>query len=315
METILEKKDSDMPSDKKPFVAVYMISYNHEPFIEKAIESVMMQQTHFDVQLFIGDDCSKDATQAICSTMSDKYPGRIQLFLNKKNVGANQNAKQIFDATYNSGAQYIALLEGDDYWTDPLKLQKQVDFLEQHQECIFCFHNAFVEADNSKKNKESYPRNVEKEVLEAKDFFKIPTIPTASVMFRSIHFVPLNHSHGDFLLYCELLSKGKAGYINETMSAYRLHGGGVSAAYDSNAYLEKRIGEMQIEKKISFFSTAVKTEIDSIQTEHILHYLNKNRGQLKASQKRTYLSILLRNKKFYSQNRSAYFTLFRTLLK
>ena len=312
-----EKQDLAMQSgDKKPFLAVWMVTYNHEAYIEKAVESVMRQQTNFNFKLFIGEDNSSDSTASICKDLKEKYPNEIQLFLNEMNIGANRNAFQIYEACNHSGAKYIALLEGDDYWTDNSKLQKQVDFLEQNQECIFCFHTALVHSDAQEKNQKYYPKDVTKELLDAGDFFQITTISTASVMYRNFGFLPrFNHSHGDFLLYCELLSKGKAGYINEIMSSYRLHEGGISSAYNSNVYLEKRIDELQFESKVTVFSAAVKSQIGAILTEHILHYLNKNRNQLTRIQKRKYATILIHCKGFYSLTLKSYSTLFRTLLK
>ncbi len=299
-----------MESKEKLQLVVWMVTYNQERYIEQAIESVMMQKTNFDYKLLIGEDFSKDATRAICQELKKKYPQRIELFLNDKNYGATFNGRQMYQKCFDTGAKYVALLEGDDYWTDANKLQKQVDFLEKKEDCIFCFHNATIDAAPEK----VYPKNVEKEIVNAKDFFQIATIPTASVVYRNFNYVPSDHSHGDFILYCELLSKGNAGYLNQTMAAYRMHGGGISAAYDSNVYLEKRIGELQIEMKIPSFSTSVKEEIGAILIMHILHYLNKNRGQLNGSQKKKYLGIALKCKNFYTQNLKTCFTLLRTLL-
>ena len=100
----------------------------------------MLQKTNFDFKLFIGEDSSTDSTRKICKQIKEKYPDKIELLLNEKNVGPNKNAKQIFKKSFDSGAKYIAICEGDDYWTDPLKLQKQVDFLEANPDYVLCFH-------------------------------------------------------------------------------------------------------------------------------------------------------------------------------
>lgn len=113
--------------NKKPLVSVWMITYNHEKFIAQAIDSVIMQKTNFDYEIVIGEDCSTDRTREIVLEYKAKHPDKFKLLLQEKNVGMMQN----FIVTLKTcNGKYIALLEGDDYWTDPLKLQKQVDFLQ-----------------------------------------------------------------------------------------------------------------------------------------------------------------------------------------
>src|SRR5271157_958173 len=123
-----------------PLVAVFMVTYNHEQFIAQAIESVMMQKTNFPYKLFIGEDCSTDGTADICRNLKSKYKDRIELHINQKNLGASPNSNQLLEVCYRSGAKYVALLEGDDYWTDKQKLQIQVAFLEANPEYGSCCH-------------------------------------------------------------------------------------------------------------------------------------------------------------------------------
>src|SRR5687768_16687744 len=110
-------------------VSVAMITYNHEAFVAQAIESVLMQKTDFDFELVIGEDCSTDKTREIVNGYKSKYGERIRVLLPAKNLGINRNLKQTLLACQG---RYIALLEGDDYWTSSLKLQKQVNFLDTH---------------------------------------------------------------------------------------------------------------------------------------------------------------------------------------
>ncbi|MCF6185625.1 MAG: glycosyltransferase, partial [Bacteroidales bacterium] len=112
-------------------VSILMLTYNHEKFIAQAIESVLMQKVSFNYELIIGDDCSQDNTQKIIREYQKKHPDIIKPVLRTKNIGANNNFVDIFK---KATGKYIALLEGDDYWTDPNKLQKQVDFLEANPE-------------------------------------------------------------------------------------------------------------------------------------------------------------------------------------
>eukprot|EP01136_Pigoraptor_vietnamica_P036997 Opistho-1_new@104331 len=153
MEMDLENQVSDMPFGMKASkisIAIWMVTYNHENYIAQAIESVMMQQTNFTYQLFIGEDCSTDKTRAICVSLKEKYPDKIELILQKENIGANKNALQVYHACFQSGAKHIAMLEGDDYWTDPLKLQKQMDWLEGNPDYVLCFHKISVLRPNGK---------------------------------------------------------------------------------------------------------------------------------------------------------------------
>lgn len=301
----------------KMIVSVWMVTYNHEDSIAQAVESVMMQETNFNYKLFIGEDCSKDSTREICINLQEKYPDKIELILQKNNIGPSKNAQQVYKACFESGAEYIAMLEGDDYWTDPHKLQKQVDFLRNNKECIFSFHKSFrVFGTDEPDYKNIYPKGIKQKILDEKEFFKIPTIPTASVLFSNqIKFPEIYHIHGDFLLYCTLLSSGKAGFIDEPMSVYKLHGAGVSSTYDSNSYLERRINELKIEGQYYGFSRNVRKQINKILTEHIEYYLNKNRGHLSLSDKISYIKILLSQKAFYSLSPKKYVTLAKTMFK
>ena len=108
-------------------LSVLMVTYNHDKYISKAIETVLDQKTKFNFELVIGEDCSTDNTRNIIEEYRKKQPNKIRLFSGDKNVGSTQNEITIVKA---SKGKYLAFCEGDDYWTDPFKLQKQVDFLE-----------------------------------------------------------------------------------------------------------------------------------------------------------------------------------------
>ena len=118
-------------------LSVVTITYNHAPYIAKCIEGVLMQQVNFPMEFIIAEDCSTDGTRAICEEYAKKYPDLIRLLPSEGNMGAVMNEQRAFEA---ARGKYIATCEGDDYWTDPLKLQKQVDFLESHPECTASFH-------------------------------------------------------------------------------------------------------------------------------------------------------------------------------
>lgn len=121
-------------------VSVFMLTYNQESYITQAIEGVLMQETTFNVQLVIGDDCSTDGTRKIVADYAEKNPGKIKLILHQKNIGLIANYVETY--TQCSG-KFVAICDGDDYWIDPLKLQKQVDFLSKNEDYKMVFSNNY----------------------------------------------------------------------------------------------------------------------------------------------------------------------------
>ena len=122
-----------------PLVSVCMTTYNHEAYLAQAIESVLAQQTSFGVELVLGEDCSTDRTPEICRDYAEKYPDRIRLVTSPENVGWRRNYRRTFEACRG---KYVAYLDGDDWWSDPLKLQKQADLMEADPECGMCYTRA-----------------------------------------------------------------------------------------------------------------------------------------------------------------------------
>lgn len=123
--------------DKTPKISIILLTYNHEAYIRQALDSIISQKTEYTCEILIGDDCSPDNTQSIIKEYIQKYPGLIRAVLRKKNIGGKRN---IYQLMMNCRGKYIAFLEGDDYWSDENKLQKQVNFLEKHPEYIGCAH-------------------------------------------------------------------------------------------------------------------------------------------------------------------------------
>lgn len=230
---VLEKQGLDMQSgmSDKLFVAVWMVTYNHEDYIEQAIESIVNQKANFLYKLFIGEDCSTDNTRQICIGLKEKYPDKIHLVLNERNVGASQNAQKIFNLCFNSGAKYVAMCEGDDYWTDPLKLQKQVDFLDSNEEYVIHTGKAQITKDNKLVNTIGDPQSKNTYVIA--DFYTKNNLVTCTATFRNTlvsypSFEGL--AFGDWKLYTVLLSQklGNLAYVaDEIYSVYRIHEGGV----------------------------------------------------------------------------------------
>lgn len=245
METVLGEQDLVMPLPNSkaspPLVAVWMVTYNHESFISQAVESVLNQQTNFSFHLFIGDDFSTDSTRNICMSLAEKYPGQISLLTGDRNIGPNKNALRVYQACISSGAQYIALLEGDDYWSSPYKLQKQVDYLEKNKDCVSCHHwQEYAVKDGSGRfsvvpaPKEGQGYSTREKNSVADIFANEVRIKTRTHMFRNvIREIPEWYSKiafGDVAMSMILGKHGKFGFIDEAMAVYRQTSSGISTA-------------------------------------------------------------------------------------
>lgn len=223
-----EKHKCKKRSSKKiTKVSVFMVTYNHEKFISQAIESVMMQKTSFPFELVIGEDCSTDNTRNICLYYKNKFPDKIKLFLSDKNLGVKENCKQTL--SYCDG-DYVAWLEGDDYWIDENKLQLQVEFLEKNNEYALCFHREAIVDEKNKEMEDKWKRKI-KAVSSIKDICRGNFICSNTVVFRNynkfIQTFSIDSVILDWPLWVILADKGKIGFIDKTMSAYRVHGGGI----------------------------------------------------------------------------------------
>ena len=216
-------------------VSVAMITYNHEPYIQKAIEGVLMQKTNFQIELLIGEDCSTDATRRICLEYQEKYPDVIKLLLPEKNLGMMQNSFQVLQAC---SGKYIAACEGDDYWTDPCKLQNQVDFLEANPNFNLCCHDWEVNTDGVITSSPVHDKY--KEIK----FFNFETLPwiwitkTNTLLYRNKVFdfsilQRYQYSRDVHIVY-HLLKNGKGVFFPQIMSGYRIHDGGVWGQQNAN---------------------------------------------------------------------------------
>jgi glycosyltransferase involved in cell wall biosynthesis len=216
-----------------------MITYNHERFIRQAVESVLMQKVDFQYELVIGEDCSTDRTREVLLRFRQEYPNRVRLLLHERRLGLGKNFIRTIKACQG---QYVALLEGDDYWTSPQKLQKQADFLDAHPGYSTCFHSTRVisEGAGGKDQLHLSISPVTKVTFTFEDILASNFMQTCSVMFRNgligeppdwLEYVrPL-----DWALHILNAHEGKIGFINETMAVYRVHAGGVWSGRN-NAY-------------------------------------------------------------------------------
>ncbi|MDZ4257986.1 MAG: glycosyltransferase [Gemmatimonadales bacterium] len=210
----------------KPLVSVCMISYNHDKFIRQAIESVLAQEVDFQIELVIGDDFSQDGTYEICESFARRDP-RVNLLPRDRNVGIMLNVARTLQACFG---EYVAVCEGDDYWTDPHKLSKQVAFLKEHPTFGGAAHQSAVLIH------EHVARQFKLDVhstITTTDLLGGRLFHTASVLFRR-PVVDL-FCQSPQVLSCDRLLNfcisflGPIHYSEESMCAYRLHGEGMSS--------------------------------------------------------------------------------------
>ncbi|OQB29262.1 MAG: putative glycosyltransferase EpsE [Bacteroidetes bacterium ADurb.Bin174] len=222
-----------------PMVSVAMLTFNHASYIAEAIDSALMQRTTFPIKLVIAEDCSTDNTREIVLAYQKKYPEKIKVILQNHNVGACQNNKDLFA---NLEGKYIAALEGDDYWTDPLKLQKQVDFLEKNPEYSMCFHKVRFEYKNEP-HRRHFSNINQKEITTIQDLAHGNYIYTASCVFRNyLQNIPAWFYQcpvGDYPLHLFNAQYGKIKFFNEVMGIYRVHEGGIWSTKGWEYSLEK----------------------------------------------------------------------------
>lgn len=205
-----------------------MITYNHEPFIAQAIESILSQQTQYSFELIIGEDCGTDNTRKICDTYATKYPDKIKLLPSDKNYGPSRNYIRTHEA---ATGKYIALCEGDDYWIDNKKLQVQVEFLETNPDYSLCFHDVFHlnGSKRTKSGKWSAPDTSDINYLLSHRGY----ITTLSVVFKSHSSVlellknSVQSSYLDFFLYVAVAQYGLFKFFPNRMGVYRIHQGGI----------------------------------------------------------------------------------------
>ena len=216
-----------MVAESRPKVSVCMITYNHEDYVEQAIEGVLTQTTNFPVELVIGEDASPDATAMKIQKFGDSSSVKIRARFNSDNLGMINNFVRTIS---ECKGEYIALLEGDDFWTDPLKLQRQVDFLEFNRDFAMCFHPVDV-----LRNDKIEPDALTLDAPEVSDIKVLALgnfMHTCSVVFRAGLFEKFPPSYfassvGDYFLHMLNAQYGLIKRLPQTMGVYRIHDGGV----------------------------------------------------------------------------------------
>lgn len=301
-----------MQNSKKLKLQVVCLTYNHEKFIRDALNGFVMQKTKFPFEVLIGDDASTDGTADIIREYAEKYPDIIKPILRKKNIGAQENS---VDLLKRVNAQYLALCEGDDYWTNPYKLQTQVDYLDAHPECNGCWHNAEIkkEPDVTKWNsdfffpadkhgKQFWPNSICGFNPDKKEYLIADVlngyIATASIVYR----YPSDMKYpdwfrrsvaGDRAMHCFMIRDKHFAYINKTMSVYRVSKTGAWFNKNSSKNRAKELKEwIDFIKRINKF---LGPNFDKYFNEYIISLLQYKIIEAKSDNDLDTLVFVLKN--------------------
>jgi glycosyltransferase involved in cell wall biosynthesis len=261
-----------------PLLSVCLITYNHGNYIREALDGILMQRVNFPLEIIIADDCSKDDTRSIIQEYVDAQPDLFKLVFQKKNVGPARNWMDLLSA---SNAKYIAYMEGDDYWTDATKLQKQVDFLENNPDYALCFHRSKVFQDGMLQTdplEERYNRITQRPVSKVDLLQQSNFIQSHSVVFRNVvkEFpVEFNYSPaGDLLFYILVAEHGYIHRFDDVMGVYRMGSGSYSTLDSFNLRRQK----LKIE--ISILSLLSEQSEKEIMLSRIYETLNRMKNPL-----------------------------------
>lgn len=264
----------EVPNQTKPNpkLTVLVLTYQQVSYIKDCLEGILKQKTNFNIEIIIGEDNSSDGTREICEDYAQKYPDKIRLLLHSREniIKINSNPTPLFNflyGTFSSRGQYLAICEGDDYWTDPLKLQKQVDFLESNSDCALCYHpTECIDENDTTYNHIKKPPNAEfvqkfslKEYIQGKGL----GVWTVSIMVKSdclkelpewLFKAPLT----DLAMKLYYAYNGNIGYLPDTMAVYRRRTKGswseLSKTYEWQIYhLESRVNTYKLFNKFSGF--------------------------------------------------------------
>lgn len=227
-----------------PLLSVCIRTYNQEKYIAQALESVLMQKTDFPFEIIVSDDCSKDGTVVILNQYASRFPEKIRLILGDRNLGGPNNLRRVIEA---SVSKYITCLDGDDYYTDCYKLQKQVEFLEEHEDYVACFHNVLnIHPDGSRSlfMPLDFPNVHTAYDVISKDWF----LPIHSIVMRR-HLVSFPEwydqvMNDDFVVNLSVVMHGPYYYMPDIMVVYRHHDANTSNAYSNQILIDGQLKQI-----------------------------------------------------------------------
>lgn len=281
-------------------VSIYVPTYNHEKYIVQALESIRMQKTHYTFEVLVGEDCSTDNTRQILKDWEAAHQDpRFKIFYREQNMHKMPVGNGA-DLKHRCTGRYMMCLEGDDYWTDPLKLEKQVSFLDSHPDYIAVAHNCTVVDHEGNPNGETYPECKDEEYTFSHYFSDILPGQFATVMSRNYQLdgsvdeslMRQRCGPGDRKVYFTLLCHGKVHCMQESMSAYR-HVTTFGSSFSANYKHDYNDDELQYRKYLEYaYNLGHKTAIKYIEylylrtIRHALRLGMVDRARAKEDKKR-----------------------------
>ncbi len=253
-------------NNKDIVVSVCVTTYNHAPFLENSLISILTQETSFPFELIIGDDCSSDNTREILIALKEKYPDKITLIFNPENLGVHKNGLNILK---QAKGKYIAICDGDDYWTYDRKLQIQIDFLESNLDYVGCFHDAIIEHATNPPNEATLNYFYEKKFYSqlykyTPDFYPADVleriiIPTGSLVFRNNNLVSELRPYDNikysliWLYHLLIIKNSKFKYFNEAWLTYNNHKNGITKKIKVEEFISSNIKILNMLFQDSFY--------------------------------------------------------------
>lgn len=295
---IMELNDNQQPL----MVTIRCLAYNHEPYIRQCLEGFVMQKTNFRFEAIVHDDASTDGTAAIIKEYAEKYPEIIKPIFETENLYSKHNGSLNRVMQENTRGKYVAFCEGDDYWTDPLKLQKQVDALENNPECKICFGITETMTAEGVPTGNFLPSecNHVGNVLTLEDFCREQFSHgqwfghTSTFMYlKSLDDIRLklaktvykDFPYGDIQVILTGLLHGKGYFIHDKMSCYRLNSGGYNSRMRANSskaiVMEDKLilGMLSFDKYTNYqYHKHIQNRI--LRSECIKEYLHKGNNAL-----------------------------------
>lgn len=283
-------------------VTVWMTAYNHEKYIRQCLDSVLSQKTDFEFDIVLGEDVSTDDTRKIVLEYAEKNPGKFKLFLPEKNTGMMN--MDVATLKLCEG-EYLALMNGDDYWIDENKLQTQADFLDRNPDTVLCYHRARVDNENDGTSFETVYLEKD-EVLPAESLLQgYNPIMTATVMMRNVFKMPDWYSvlpYGDMPMYLMLSQTGKIKYIDKLMGVYRIHSNGdwQGDSVKNNLLKDLKFYEFMNEKLDHKYDHLIKKIFAQRYFDIVISSINRNEiGEARDS----YEKLLSSDKEFLENNK------------
>jgi glycosyltransferase involved in cell wall biosynthesis len=249
-----------------PLVSVVVICYNQQEFIGQALQSILDQEIDWPMEVIVADDASTDATPEIIREFDNRHPGRIRPLLRPENVGIHANA---MDALNNTQGKYVALCEGDDFWTDPEKLRRQISHLEEHPDVSICFHPVLCRWDDHSRPDSIEPPAADHRDLSLDALLEENFMATNSVVYRRLpsyddipDVLPL-----DWFLHIRHARRGQISMLPQVMAVYRRHPGGLW--YSSRDHPERFWQTMGV-PHVAFVEALIDDFRDDPERQHLI---------------------------------------------